>query len=237
MSPIGSGHPEILRRAAAYAPPAVHRVRAHRRRRQLGLGDDSRIFGIGLSRTGTTSLNVALEMLSIKSMHLPVDEASMNDLFRFVQLRPRSMRMSILDTYDALTDTPACVMLEALDRAYPGSRFILTTREKESWLDSCARHWATVLAPFAEPRRDPISRYFQELSRALYGSAEFHRARFAEAYDRYHERVDRHFSRRPDDLLRLSILEGESWGPVCEFLDRPQPEAEFPLANAAAVSG
>lgn len=217
-------------------PPALLRSQARYRRRRLGLGADSRIFGIGLSRTGTTSLTVALSMLSYRAIHLPTDAQSRRELLAFVQTQPPAIRMAVLDVFDAVTDTPACVMFEALDRAYPGSRFILTTREKEPWLDSCRRHWATVMRRFAEPRDDPESRYIQALSRSLYGTTEFDADRFADAYDAYHRRVADYFAGRPDDLLRADFAAGDGWGALCAFLGRPRPDSEFPRANAAGTA-
>ena len=77
-----------------------------------------KIFGIGLSRTGTTSLTLALSELGLHAYHFP---------------RGRE----VIDSVDAATDTPVAAWYQDLDAAYPDSKFILTLRHRPEWLDSC----------------------------------------------------------------------------------------------------
>ena len=81
------------------------------------------IFGIGLSRTGTTSLHHALELLGYRSA--PSSAALLDDQYD-----------RLLDRYDAFTDNPIPFMYRDLDARYPGSKFILTTRPLAGWLAS-----------------------------------------------------------------------------------------------------
>ena len=49
---------------------------------------------------------------------------------------------------------------------------------------------------------------------------------------RRHEAVVRgYFARRPGDLLVFNVAGGDGWGPLCEFLGHPVPEAAFPREN------
>lgn len=195
-------------------------------RSDLGAG---RIFGIGLSRTGTTSLNAALEVLSYPSRHFPADATTMRQLTAFMLEGGDSLRLSVLDSYAAITDTPACVAVEALDVGYPGSKFILTTREKGAWLDSCRRYWASFLEPFLADNADlPAAHYIRAISRTLYGSVSFEPVRYARAYDEYHDRIHTHFRERSSDLLVIDICAGDRWEPLCAFLGRPVPGSDFP---------
>ena len=81
-----------------------------------------KIFGIGLSKTGTTSLHVALEILGYSSVHYPVTWEE-------------------FDRYDAAHDITVASRFEELDKLYPGSRFILTLRDLNQWLRSCENHF------------------------------------------------------------------------------------------------
>src|SRR3954451_20670364 len=131
-------------RLAPFTPASIRSSRMRRRaRRKSGLPPSGRIFGLGLSRTGTTSLTDALELLGYRTIHFPADGRTRNEMLAFFATTGGPLRLSLLESADALTDTPVCATFEALDATYPGSRFILTTREKDSWLESCRAFWAT----------------------------------------------------------------------------------------------
>ena len=71
----------------------------------------SKIFGIGLSKTGTTSLARALEILGYKTRdYLGVTSYSHGDL--------SSIDLEVIDSNDAFTDTPVPSFYRELDR-YP----------------------------------------------------------------------------------------------------------------------
>src|SRR5690625_1147777 len=97
-----------------------------------------KIFGIGLNKTGTTSLHGALETLGFRSLHWGGPEVR-----RTVERARKERRPLVEDLpgYDAFSDIWALSeSFDLLDRQYPGSRFILTTRSLESWIDSRMRH-------------------------------------------------------------------------------------------------
>ncbi len=67
-----------------------------------------KVFGIGLSRTGTTTLTTALQKLGYKALHFPSDGATQNELYGFFSSDSQFIRLSALEHYDAITDTPVC---------------------------------------------------------------------------------------------------------------------------------
>jgi hypothetical protein len=201
-------------------------------RRRTGLPLSARIFGIGLSRTGTTSLADALNVLGYRSLHFPDDPRTRKEVLVFLAAGGDSLQLSVLRRFDALTDTPICATFEALDATYPGSKFILTVREKQAWLESCRRAWEGWIAPCLR-RGDPGAQYVTALHEALYGTAAFSPEAFSRAYDEYHRRVRRHFDRRPASLLTINICSGEGWDSICAFLHAPYPRTEFPWLNRA----
>lgn len=163
----------------------------------------SKLFGIGLSRTGTSSLNEALRLLGLDSEHYFFD-------------------LDRLAALDAATDTPIARAWPALDRLHPGSRFILTVRERKAWLESCRRHFASL----------PASQRVHDLRMDLYDTPVFDELRFRAAWDRHLRAVGRHFRKRPRDLLVLDLCGGQGWERLCPFLGSAIPELPFPHLNA-----
>jgi hypothetical protein len=190
----------------------------------------NKVFGIGLSRTGTTSLNTALCALGIKSIHFP------NDVQTYHELMEARYNLTVLKTYQGITDTPVVPIYPQLDKIYPGSKFILTIRDKESWLNSVQRHWEMSGWVRGNPGLYTVTEYgywaFNRIS--VYGCVVFDRDRFSCVYDMHNRNVRQYFTDRRQDLLVLNICGGDGWGPLCKFLDKPVPSVSFPYDNGRA---
>lgn len=167
-----------------------------------------KIFGVGLSRTGTVSLTAALKRLGWNAVHYP-------HLFRVIELA---------NQVDALTDTPVIVYMEALDRLYPDARFVLTVREEESWIDSLRRHYGrrplSKIAPWKLWNR-----------RAVYGVDGYNEALMRQVRADHEARVLRHFDRHPAELLVLDVCGGEGYERLCPFLGKRVLDEPFPHRN------
>ncbi len=173
-----------------------------------------RVFCIGLSKTGTTSLTAALKTLGYRAKHFPI---------RMIRYRDGvlSYDRSIAARYDALSDLPIARFYRDLDRAFPGSKFILTVRQIDDWLDSCRRHvWPGQLI-----RADT---WFNRLHRDMYDAIDYDEQRFRNAYIRHVDDVHTYFEGREDDLLEFNVADGDSWPPLCTFLDKKRPDGPFP---------
>jgi len=183
--------------------------------RRVRFRNDKRVFGIGLSKTGTSSLSLALERLGYECNDFPIE---------MLRLRKDSLsfRVSEAAAYQALVDIPVSAFFRELDEAYPGSKFVLTIRDQDGWLRSCARH-------FLEGRS--WGRKIDLLNERVYGSTSFDPVRFEDAYARHVRAVKEHFSDRPNDLLVLDIVGGEGWAELCPFLGIEIPPDPFPWAN------
>ena len=180
-----------------------------------------KIFGIGLSKTGTTSLAQALNMLGFKTRDYPgLVHYSPGDL--------SSIDATLIEEFDALTDTPIPSFYRELDARFPDAKFIMTLREKAGWLISCKKQFTQKLA---NKQNDAHSRLFMD----LYGCTVFDEEKFAAGYDRFVQGVYDHFKDRPGKLLTLNVTGGDGWEQLCPFLDRPIPDAPFPKANVTRI--
>lgn len=181
-----------------------------------------KIFGIGLSKTGTTSLAHALEILGYKTRDYPgIEHYSAGDL--------TSIDAGMLETHDALTDTPIPSFYRELDARYPDAKFILTIRDAEGWLKSCKKQFTEKLAA---RQNEAHNQLFMD----LYGCTVFDEQKFLAGYEKYVSGVLAHFRNRPQDLLVINVVAGEGWEKLCPFLGKPIPEIPFPKANVTQIT-
>lgn len=177
----------------------------------------NRIFNIGLNRAGTTSITEALCTLGVRAVHHKHDGTRLYDILR-ANLLARRPALHGLAMYDAFSDFAGREFYRILDRQYPYSKFILTTRELESWLDSRERKVAKNLAS------TEYHYSFRAVDREGWTT---HRARYLAELERY-------FEKRPGDFLVINIPAGDGWEQLCPFLGLPIPDEPFPFKNRLA---
>ena len=96
---------------------------------------NDKIFGLGIGRTATKSLTAALEILGYNSLHWAPDQATATEVISGAKVsRITEQRDAIIDTILPLIHYREYAM------RFPTSKFILTSREPESWLQSMRRH-------------------------------------------------------------------------------------------------
>lgn len=114
-----------------------------------------RILVLGCSRTGTSSLRLALSQLGYRTFHMHDMISKPKKYFPFwinalkqkfgnnSAYRSQPLTRENLDTYlgdfDAVSDVPVILFAEELLQAYPEAKVILTTRDAEKWVDSMCR--------------------------------------------------------------------------------------------------
>lgn len=180
-----------------------------------------KVFGIGLSKTGTSSLANALTMLdyNVKDC-LGVEKYIKGDI--------TSIDENALLNYNALTDTPIPSFYQELDAKYPGSKFILTIRDMDGWLKSCKKQ-------FNQKSADKQSEAHNELFLDLYATTVFDEDKFRQNYLRFVDEVKVYFKDRPNDLLILDLINGDGWEKLCLFLNQPIPDVPFPKTNVTQI--
>lgn len=174
-----------------------------------------KVFGIGLNKTGTISLHEALETLGLRSLHWGGPEVRRIVERAFYEKRPL---VEDLPDYDAFSDIwDLSHRFRLLVEQYPGSRFILTTRELDGWIESRRRHVERNLVRQAAGEYDGT---FVEVDEDAW----------TEQYRSHHEAVERFFADR-DDLLVMRITDGDGYEALCPFLGLPDPGVPFPTRH------
>jgi hypothetical protein len=180
-----------------------------------------KIFGIGLQRTGTRSLAEALNILGYAAVHWRFSNMAalgFNTWFR------GDFTVDEMLGIDGGTDNPFPIFFRELDAAYSGSWFVLTTREKSSWLRSCENLCAKYnFLCYGD--------YVQACHTRLYGRIDFDRRVFADVYDRHHAEVLQYFQNQPQKLLVIDWSAPSPWNKLCRFLQKNVPQQDFPWEN------
>lgn len=179
----------------------------------------TKIWGIGWAKTGTTTLGECFKILGY--MHQSQDLSLVEDISR----GDMSRILALAHTKDTFEDWPWIILYKQLDRAFPGSRFVLTKREPENWL----RSYEHMIAGQGE-----ASKELNEIRRTLYGLPfpEVTRSQLIDRYEKHNDEVEQYFRDRPTDLLIVDWEQGDDWKVLCDFLRRDIPELPFPHANA-----
>ncbi len=176
-----------------------------------------KIFVIGSQFTGTKNVGQALRVLGLNLANFPEER----EFFENAVLREKEIIRLLMDQ-DGLSGAGALLFFRELDRSYPGSKFILTSRDPRGWLAD----WDDRDETGVPPARREIRRY---LWRVLYGAPEFDQEKFLAEYERGLAMVRSHFRDRPGDLLEFRPIEGEGWAELCSFLGLAEPAQHFPL--------
>ncbi len=175
-----------------------------------------KVFCIGFQKTGTTSLYAALTTLGYETAAVVGRGWSAERL----AAEGAALCIDTMRDYDAAQDMPWPIFFRDLDAAFPGSKFILTVRDSESWFASIESHFG------ANP--DEMQAFVYGRDAAAPAGA---KARYLEIYARHERDVRAWFANRPNDLLIMDLERGDGWPELCAFLGAAIPDAAFPVRN------
>lgn len=175
----------------------------------------TRIFGIGMHKTATTSLDAAFRALGLNSAHW-VGPWWARDIYQEMTAFGRSLT---LEKYYAMCDLPFTFLFKELDRGYPSSKFILTLRNEERWIESVRNHWALNSTRYGWD----ADCFTHKCHWLLYGRRKFDAEIMLNRYRQHNAEVREYFEHRPGDLLEMNMDEGAGWAKLCPFLEMPVP--------------
>lgn len=177
-----------------------------------------KVFGIGLNKTGTSTLAVCLKELGYRHLGCRRDLLALYRSGRIDQV------LREIDRHESFDDWPYPLMYRDLFERYGSrARFVLTTRSSAVvWLNSLKAH---------SLRTDPESHcrllaygynYPHEDEQAHLDLYAAHNADVVKFF------ADKHASHQ---LLRVCWEDGDGWNELCAFLGVPTPRRPFPHAN------
>ena len=165
-----------------------------------------KIYCLGLSRTGTTTFSDFLRRYGFNIIHYPSS----------IQLQ---MGMG-----DGASDIPVVPVYKQLDKSFPNSKFVHLVRD----------NWVDAVEPYFLRKKGRVGQASSQLNlRAqVFGSVDFDRKLYADAYKRHDEDVREYFKDRPNDLLIMNIVGDESPKRLLDFLGLPDKGFGFPKSNS-----
>ena len=185
-----------------------------------------KIFCIGLNKTGTTSIHIALQILGFNSVH---HRESTGKSIKAIIKNNYDNNLDILkgiENYDAFSDwshPSTNFLFKEFDKQYPNSKFILNTRDVNAWMNSREKHLKRTPNLKKLQKQNPNNKWLK-----------MDRAVWHEEFEDHHKAVREYFADRPNDLLEYDITKGDAWEKLCGFLNKDIPEGEFPSANVAS---
>jgi hypothetical protein len=188
-----------------------------------------KVIGAGFGRTGTMTLKVALEQLGLGPCYhmvecLPQGPEHWRKWIDAANGEPDWD--AIFDGFESTVDFPSCSSYKAIAAHYPDAKVILTVRDPERWFESTQE---TIFSPhWIEYLRNVEMGKFIQVTINDYLQDRMH--------DKEHliQRFQEHIEEVRDTIpaSRLLVFEvKEGWGPLCEFLERPKPDGDFPFLN------
>ncbi|KAJ7167412.1 P-loop containing nucleoside triphosphate hydrolase protein [Mycena crocata] len=205
------------------------------------------VLDFGFSRTGTSSMQQALEILGYKQTNhghhvfgggphdIDMWLAAINAKFSGIG-KPYEKKDwdRLLGHCQAVTDTPHYLFVKELMEAYPDAKVILTTRDPDSWWKSISE---TAGVWYTSPLRRIDAWLNPEHAGRLYtlmrvsAQATFGTETWFQEPDRCKARFIAHYEEvrkmtPKDKLLQFSVKDG--WEPLCKFLGKDIPEVPFP---------
>lgn len=192
----------------------------------------TKIFEIGVKKTGTSSLGVAYKLLGL---HDAKWNGKLYDRWIESGETDYEILFNRIDQYEAFQDGPwhDCDY-KMLDKRYPGSKFIILERDDESWLKSIELH------------ESPAYNVNNIKNKYLYDEwiidrMETRRKKLKWKKNKY-AGIKKYFKDRPSDLLIMNITAGDGWDKLCPFLGLDVPQESpgvpflFPTANVSKLT-
>ena len=196
------------------------------------VGEDGRafapkVFCIGRNKTGTTSIEAVLSSFGYRLGNQAAGEMLLEDWAR----GDFSRIIELAATADAFQDIPFSLpgTYQALDRAFPGSKFILSVRSSpERWLQSVTRFHTKIVGKNRLPTKEDLQEFSyrekgwlwrnQQLVYQVDADSLYDPDIYMQHYRQHNQDVMDYFAGRPQDLLVVNLEEAAVMPKLCAFL-------------------
>ena len=179
----------------------------------------TKVFGIGLPKTGTTSLGYCFRRFGYKHRTFDMDLA--------VQVKRNQLDVVLKEAekYETFEDWPWFSIYKELDQRFPNSKFILTLRkDTETYVKSLQGHHERqgIRRPdFVKPH------WWDE----VFGvePSQWDYTKSALRYEQHNREALAYFAGRINkDLLVVCWENGDGWAQLSRFLNKRPPNEPFP---------
>jgi hypothetical protein len=203
----------------------------------------TKVFCIGLGKTGTTSLNAFFATLGFKVG----DQAAGELLMRDWAARNFGPIIDLALSAEFYQDVPFSLPFTfvVLDQAFPNSKFILSVRDSaEQWYRSMTSFHTKLIGkgriPTADDLREFPYRYkgwLFEARQLIYGISDedpYDKPKVLKVYESHNHSVTEYFRYRPESLLTVNLSDPEAAKQIINFLRVPYNGQKMPHLNRTA---
>ena len=199
-----------------------------------------KVFGIGMGKTGTTSLERAFIELGFRVGPQPMFEGH----FDAWAAADYSTFVADIERFEAFQDVPFCLprAYRLLHDQFPSAKFVLTVRDSpEQWYDSLCRFHSKV---FGRAGALPTE---GDLAAAAYVSPgwafrvsriydtppgrPYDRTSLLRVYETHIRETRSFFAGREKSLLVLNVADSDAFSRLAAFLGQPPASKPFPHLN------
>ena len=179
----------------------------------------TKVVGIGLPKTGTTTLGYCFRRFGFKHHTFDMDLAYQ---VKRKNLAPVIEKAAKFETFE---DWPWFEIYRELDQTFPNSKFILTLRkDTETYVASLKRHHERE----GIRKEGFVKPYFWDEVHGV-EPADWDYEKSAQRYERHNREVLEYFGRRINkDLLVVCWEQGDGWAKLGSFLNKKVPDEPFP---------
>jgi hypothetical protein len=198
-------------------------------------------IGAGFGRTGTSSLQAALEeLLGGKCYHMKdimMHPAQLKAWHEFALGKTSKMDWERLFAgYVAIVDCPVCIYYKEIMGIFPEAKIILTVRDSQSWWKSFNSLMSLVnkarLLRFLVPKLRKLSQFADKIIIENVFGGRMEKENCINIFERHNQEVRELVPK--GRLLEYDVTQG--WKPLCDFLGVAIPKKPFPHLNAGKRS-
>tara|TARA_R100000306_G_C4378451_1_gene143052 strand:+ start:828 stop:1484 length:657 start_codon:yes stop_codon:yes gene_type:complete len=201
----------------------------------------SKIFCIGLNKTGTTTIEKVLMDFKYKLGNQEKGELLFKDWYK----RDFSSIIKLSKTAEAFQDAPFSFPFTfiALDQYFCNAKFILTVRDSpEQWYNSLVTHHSKVWAdginpPTSQDLKNAEYRYkgfAYENNKVIFKTPEddpYNKEILLDYYTNHNYQVIEYFRSCPEKLLVINVSNDTDYIRLCDFLNKKPIHKTFPWEN------